>query len=208
MVEINNELEVTDMTKTLNYYNQNAAQYCENTINVEFDEKREMLLKYLETPAHLLDLGCGSGRDSKAFLEKGFTVTAVDGSAELCKLASEYIGQDVKCMMFDQLEDMNQYDAVWACASLLHMPSSELLDIFNKVGMALKENGYFYVSFKYGEFEGDREGRYFTDFTSESFGEFMKQLPQFKLVEIKVSEDVMPGRESLKWLNVVFKKVS
>ncbi|HAX72362.1 MAG TPA: SAM-dependent methyltransferase [Firmicutes bacterium] len=194
------------MTKTLAYYNENAIVYSQNTLDIAFDTKRDMLLKYLKPQAHILDLGCGSGRDSKAFLEKGYTVTAVDGSVELCKLASEAIGQVVVCKRFEQITDIEYYDAVWACASLLHLPSAELSDILIKVSAAIKPGGYFYVSFKYGNFEGEREGRYFTDFTLETFTEFITPLSDLILVESQVSEDVMQGRENLKWLNVVMRK--
>lgn len=127
------------MTKTLEYYNQCAKDYNELTLNIEFEHKREMLLKYLKPGAHILDLGCGSGRDSKAFLQKGYQVRAVDGSQELCKIASENIGQEVICQLFHELEETNTYDAVWACASLLHLPTDELKKVIQKVEQSLKK---------------------------------------------------------------------
>ncbi|MGL4372771.1 MAG: class I SAM-dependent methyltransferase [Turicibacter sp.] len=195
------------MTKTLAYYNENAAQYSENTVAVAFETQRNILQKHLEKQAHILDLGCGSGRDSLAFLKNGYRVTAVDGSKALCELASVTLGQEVKCLTFDQLDEREAYDAVWACASLLHLPSRELGDIFDKVKVALKPSGYFYASFKYGEFEGERDGRYFTDFTQETFEAFINQMPHFEIIETQATDDVMIGRENLKWLNVVMKKV-
>ena len=162
------------MTKTLNYYNQCAEVYNETTLNIEFDSKREMLLKYLQPNAHILDLGCGSGRDSKGFLQKGYKVTAVDGSKELCKIASKNIGQDVICQLFNELDAVNEFDGVWACASLLHLPTNELKQTLKRVEKALKKDGYFYASFKYGDFEGERDGRYFNDFTEVSFSTLLK----------------------------------
>ena len=183
------------MTKTLEYYNQCAKDYNELTLNIEFEHKREMLLKYLKPGAHILDLGCGSGRDSKAFLQKGYQVTAVDGSQELCKIASENIGQDVICQLFHELNETNNYDGVWACASLLHLPTDEL-----------KKGGYFYASFKYGEFEGERDGRYFNDFTEESFKNLLAEFPNLKIQEVEVTTDVIPGRENVSWLNLIMKR--
>ena len=194
------------MTKTLEYYNQCAKDYNELTLNIEFEHKREMLLKYLKPGAHILDLGCGSGRDSKAFLQKGYQVRAVDGSQELCKIASENIGQEVICQLFDELEETNTYDGVWACASLLHLPTDELKKVMQKVEQSLKKGGYFYASFKYGEFEGERDGRYFNDFTEESFKNLLAEFPNLKIQEVEVTTDVIPGRENVSWLNLIMKK--
>lgn len=195
------------MTKTLNYYNQCAEAYNETTLNIEFDSKREMLLKYLQPNAHILDLGCGSGRDSKGFLQKGYKVTAVDGSKELCKIASKNIGQDVICQLFNELDAVNEFDGVWACASLLHLPTNELKQTLKRVEKALKKDGYFYASFKYGDFEGERDGRYFNDFTEVSFSTLLKEFPNLELQEVEVTTDVIPGRENVSWLNVIMKKI-
>lgn len=195
------------MTKTLNYYNQCAEAYNETTLNIEFDSKREMLLKYLQPNAHILDLGCGSGRDSKGFLQKGYKVTAVDGSKELCKIASKNIGQDVICQLFNELDAVNEFDGVWACASLLHLPTNELKQTLKRVEKALKKDGYFYASFKYGDFEGKRDGRYFNDFTEVSFSTLLKEFPNLELQEVEVTTDVIPGRENVSWLNVIMKKI-
>ena len=196
------------MTKTLAYYNQFAKAYNETTLTIEFQSKREFLLKYLKPHAHILDLGCGSGRDSKAFLEQGYKVTAMDGSQELCQLASETIGQPVKCQLFSELDEINTYDAVWACASLLHLPTIELKQTLKKIEKALKDEGYFYASFKYGEFEGYREERFFNDFTEESFKTLLKDIPTLTIIETEVTTDVIPGRENVSWLNLMMKKTS
>ncbi len=195
------------MTKTLEYYNQCAEMYNETTLNIEFDSKREMLLKYLEPGAHILDLGCGSGRDSKAFINQGYRVTAMDGSKELCKIASENIGQEVVCQLFNELEAINIFDGVWACASLLHLSTEDLKETIAKVEKALKNDGYFYASFKYGEFEGEREGRYFNDFTEASFNQLLTEFPHLEIQEVNVTTDVIPGRENVSWLNVSMKKI-
>ena len=196
------------MTKTLAYYNQFAKAYNETTLTIEFQSKREFLLKYLNPHAHILDLGCGSGRDSKAFLQQGYKVTAMDGSQVLCQLASETIGQPVKCQLFSELDEINTYDAVWACASLLHLPTIELKQTLKKIEKALKDEGYFYASFKYGEFEGYREERFFNDFTEESFKTLLKDIPTLTIIETEVTTDVIPGRENVSWLNLMMKKMS
>lgn len=198
-----NEDQETSMT--LNYYNKTAIEFNRDTVTVQFDEMQNMLIKYLSPGAHILDLGCGSGRDSKAFLKKGFKVTSIDGSSELCKIASKYIGQDVICKTFQSLDEENAFDAVWACASILHVPLANLQNIISKINDALKPNGYLYASFKYGNFEGERNGRYFTDMTEERLKIILKAFSNLKIVEITVTGDARAGRESEKWLNVIIK---
>ncbi|MDK2962432.1 MAG: hypothetical protein PWP20_1558 [Eubacteriaceae bacterium] len=144
------------MNETLNYYNQTAKDFVADTVSADLSQIHQRFLSYLPANATILDLGCGSGRDAKAFIEAGYTVTAVDGAEECCKLAETLIGRPVDCLLFDQLEEDSQFDGIWACASLLHVPFAELPDIFNRIVTALKPGGTFYASFKYGDFRVGR----------------------------------------------------
>lgn len=192
--------------KTINYYNNNASVFTSDTISVDFDEKQNVLLKYLKLGAHILDFGCGSGRDSKAFLQKGYRVTAMDGSSEMCKIASKHIGQEVIYKRFQELDEVNVFDAVWACASILHVPTIELPQVIENIERALKSGGYFYVSFKYGEFEGERNGRYFTNLTEQTLEKLLEPFTQLELLETSVTPDVRAGRGDEMWLNAIVKK--
>ena len=194
------------MTNTINYYNQNAENFIANTQNADMHPTQERFLRLLDANTSILDFGCGSGRDTKYFLEKGYQVTATDGSAELCRLASEFTGIKVKEMLFQELDAMNQYDGIWACSSILHLPKKELLPVIQKMCEALKDNGIIYTSFKYGDFEGERNGRYFTDFTEKTFREFIEKIPKLMIEEHWITSDVRPGRGEEKWLNLILRK--
>jgi SAM-dependent methyltransferase len=152
-------------------------------------------------------LGCGSGRDSKAFLSAGYQVTAIDGSSELCRIASEFIGQNVICATFQEYVPAEQFDGIWACASLLHIPSEELGAIVAKLAKSLRRGGCFYVSFKYGDFRGMRNGRFFQNMTEESLGELLRGIPELEVISTKITGDVRPGRAEELWLNVLLKRV-
>lgn len=194
------------MQKTLNYYNTNAKTFKQNTINVDFKSTQKRFLKRLPCASNILDFGCGSGRDTKYFLFQGHHVTAIDGSEELCRLASEYTGIPVKHMLFQDLEEENVYDGIWACSSILHLPYQELKSVLNKMAQALKENGIVYTSFKYGTFEGERNGRYFTDMTEEKFESLLKEIKAFHIEEQWITSDVRPDRGDEKWLNIILRK--
>lgn len=164
---VNTINEPTKSTTTLDYYNKNAKKFITGTISVDFGTIQNQFLDKLHPGAEILDYGCGSGRDTKYFLEQGCKVTAIDGSQELCKLASEYTGIPVKHMLFRELNEKEAYDGIWACSSILHVPANELRDIIKKMANALRAHGIIYTSFKYGTFEGERNGRYFTDMTEQ-----------------------------------------
>lgn len=194
------------MSSTLNYYNQNAAQFCQNTVSVEFIATQQRFLSHLPAAARILDFGCGSGRDTKAFLEQGYQVEAIDGSEELCKLASQYTGIQVRHMFFQELSAVFEYDGIWACSSILHLSKDELVSVMRKMTVALKPNGIIYTSFKYGTFEGERDGRYFTDMTEQIFADFIQDIKELQVEEEWVTADARPGRSEEKWLNLILRK--
>lgn len=126
------------MENTLIYYNQNAEAFNQGTVYVDFKATQDRFLNKLSGACHILDFGCGSGRDTKYFLSQGHKVTAADGSEELCKLASGYTGIRVKHMLFQDLDEENTYDAVWACSSILHLTYNELKTVLNKMAQAVR----------------------------------------------------------------------
>lgn len=120
------------MDHTLNYYNQNANQFVEGTLSVDFQQTQDRFLEKLTADAYILDFGCGSGRDTKYFLKKGYQVDATDGSEELCKIASAYTGISVRQMLFEELDAIKKYDGIWACLSILHLSKKTLMDVLKK----------------------------------------------------------------------------
>ncbi|ABP65678.1 Methyltransferase type 11 [Caldicellulosiruptor saccharolyticus DSM 8903] len=194
------------MDPTIRYYDENAIEFFENTKNADMKELYELFLKYLPKGSKILDLGCGSGRDTKYFLQNGYDTVAIDGSLEMVKLSTQYTGKQTFHMTFEQLDFYEEFDGVWACASLLHVPRSKIDLIFRKIYLALKKNGIFYSSYKYGNTEEFRNGRFFNNYDESSFMALLKNHPYFGLLEMKTTNDVRKGRENEKWLNVILKK--
>ena len=193
-------------TNTLNYYDNNANVFYNNTVNANFKVTQNFFLSKLNKNASILDFGCGSGRDAKYFIDCGYDVEAIDGSSELCKLASNYIGVEVKNMLFNELDEVNKYNGIWACAAILHLTLDEIEDVIRKMIIATKNNGIIYISFKYGDFVGDRNGRFYTDMNEENFLEIFSHLENVKMEEQWITTDVLPNRENEKWFNVMLRK--
>lgn len=192
--------------ETLKYYDQNAESFAAGTVGVPFTDIQDRFLALLAPGGKILDFGCGSGRDTKYFHEKGFAVDAVDGSEEMCRYAREYTGMPVRKMLFAELSVAEEYDGIWACSSILHLPPDELTDVFKKMIRALKTDGILYTSFKYGDRAGMRNGRYFTDFTEESFEKYIRGIEGICIRMLWVTGDVRPNRGNERWLNMILQK--
>ena len=195
------------INKTLDYYNKNAESFIQGTVSANLKDIQDKFLKEL-SGNKILDFGCGSGRDTKCFIGAGYDVDAIDGSLELCKSASVYTGIQVKHMLFQDLDKQNYYDGIWACSSILHLPKSELKNVLSKMNNALKDDGVIYTYFKYGDFEGERNGRFFTDFTLDIFKDFIHDVDNLMIKEYWITTDVRPGREEEKWLNLLLQKTN
>ncbi|MEN8146490.1 MAG: class I SAM-dependent methyltransferase [Campylobacterota bacterium] len=195
------------MNSTLKYYADNAREFFDNTCSKEMTEVYQKFLPLLPPHGHILDAGCGSGRDSRYFLSKQYNVNAFDASQEMAALAATYIGQEVKCLTFNAVEEIKVYDGVWAAASLLHLPYSELSGVFSHLAKALKDEGVFYASFKYGNQEYNKEGRHFTPLNEEKTKALFTEIDSLELLEVWLSDDVRQERKGEKWLNLLAKKV-
>ena len=195
------------MIKTLTYYNQNAHAFISHTQTVNSQDTQERFLSHLRPGSIILNFGCGSGRDTRYFLSRGFQVDAIDGSEELCRLASGYTGVLVRQMLFQDLDCTDTYDGIWACASILHLPIQELADIFHRMITALHKEGILYVSFKLGNFRGEPNGWYVTDFDETSFREFADQFPGLTIRDLRITADVRPDREEEQWLNIILQNL-
>lgn len=191
---------------TIDYYQKNAQKFVEGTVDVDVSELQNKFLKLIPSNAHILDAGCGSGRDTKFFIDQGYKVTSFDASSELVKIASEYSGIAVQCIKFEDIEFKDEFDGIWACASLLHVPKNKITDVFLKLSKSLKKSGILYVSFKYGDKERVDDGRLFNDQNEDSFTSLINNLSDLTIVEMWKTADLRPNREDEYWLNCLVEK--
>ena len=189
------------------YYNTNAEKFVEATFGVEMESIYQPFLKYLPDQALILDVGCGSGRDSLAFKNKGYDVEAIDYSEALVNKATELTGIAVRHQSFYDIKATEVYDGIWACASLLHCERLRLVEVLQKLSKALKPGGVLYMSFKYGDGDREKDGRYFTDLNEEQAVTLLQALDDIRLLQQWITVDQRPERRE-KWLNILIGKES
>ena len=188
------------MSETILYYEENAAEFCRNTLNADMAFCRNKFLSYLKPGAHILDVGCGSGRDSKAFMELGYRVTAMDASQKICEEAENVLERKVLCQSFEEIDEEKIFDGIWACASLLHVSKEKLPEVLHRMKRALKDGGILYASFKYGEGETVQNGRLFNNYNEGTLRSLMEEAG-VEVSEVFVTEDVREDRKGEKWVN-------
>lgn len=193
---------------TLNqqYYSENAQSFYDATVDINMQALYEQFLPFVPAGGLILDAGCGAGRDSNAFIQQGYKVQAFDASKELTKLATKLINQPVQHALFQTFKSDVKFDAIWACASLLHVPRQELATVLTKLVSLLVDDGVFYCSFKLGSEEVTRNGRVFTNLDEVSFALYVDGLP-VKMEKQWRTGDLREGRKSELWLNVILRKV-
>ena len=191
--------------KTKDYYNNNAQEFVNSTFMVDMQSLYQPFLNLLPDFGRILDLGCGSGRDALAFKNMGYKIEAIDYSAELVKQASDLTGIEVRLQSFYDLDEIDTYDGIWACASLLHCERHRLVDVLQRMIQSLKANGVIYMSFKYGDQDREKDGREFTDLNEQQAGELLDHFNQVSLAKQWISIDKRPDRTE-QWLNLLWKK--
>ncbi len=190
------------MDENTEYYNQNAGSFFASTVDVDMSELHSAFLVRLPAGGRILDAGCGSGRDAKAFALRGYDVTAFDASPELAKLASAHCGLDVAVRTFSAVDEIDAYDGIWSCASLLHVADQDMAANIGLLWRALRPGGCLYLSFKLGNGERTHGGRRFTDANDATLRVWFAALPQVSLFESWITGDKRP-EHSDHWINTL-----
>jgi SAM-dependent methyltransferase len=185
---------------TLAYYDQHANEFIERTAGLSMAHLYEPFLALVPAGGRILDAGCGSGRDAAEFARRGFSVTAFDGSAQMARLASARTGLSVLHLTFDAIDWRDEFDGVWASASLLHVPSHQFGDALRRLAQALRTGGVLFVSVKAGDFEGQREGRWFSDHSPDALQRLFADTAELEVIRIWETDGVRPGLTTT-WVN-------
>ena len=191
---------------TIDYYNTHAESFVSATVDAEMGPLLSVFLELLPDGGRVLDWGCGSGRDSLAMMRAGYDVVPADLSDAMADATEALTGLTVRRESFADLDDEGVFEGIWASASLLHVPSKELPGALMRAVRALKPGGVLYVSFKYGDFEGERNGRWFIDMDEAALRSVVDGVDGLEVEDVWTSSDVRPGRSNEIWLNAILRR--
>lgn len=187
------------------YYDENSNAFIENTAGVDMGKLYEPFLEHIPAGGRILDLGCGSGRDTKFFSDQSYDVVAIDASAKMVEATQHIADAVVQKLRFDEMNFAGEFDGIWACASLLHVPETELKYILAKCFHALRASGTMFASFKYGTTQRSKGERLFTDLNVEKLIAIMDTLEYELSVNHWITQDFRPNRPGESWLNAIIK---
>ncbi len=190
----------------IDYYNKYAANVFESTVELDTEDTIREFLDLLEEGDTILDLGCGSGRDSRIFYDLGYDVTPLDGAEEMCRLAEVHTGLDVLQMTYEEMEFDGAFDGVWAYQSLIHIPKEELPGIFKRIAKALEEDGIFFLSMKLGDSDGFRGERYFNAFSEKELCSLLEADGYFKVEKEWVAKDTRANHPDSRFIHLLARK--
>ena len=185
------------------YYEANAQGFFDGTVDLDLSPLHTRFLERVPAGGHILDAGCGSGRDARAFVERGYQVTAFDAAPALAELASAHCGLPVQVLRLQEMDWQARFDGIWTCASLLHLSLLELPDVLRRLAVALKPGGVLFTSFKHGHGEREHGGRRFTDLDETDLAKLLQTAPCFTLLETWITVDRRPERADDRWFNLL-----
>lgn len=195
-------------SRTLDFYATEASAYAGREREAEH-HRIDLFARRLPAGARILELGCGGGQDSEEMLARGFDVVPTDGSPELAREAERRLGRPVGVLLFEDLNETEAYDGIWAHACLLHAPRPALPGIIDRIHAALRPGGTLYASFKSGEAEGrDRLGRYFNYLSQPEVMSALGAASRWSSLDIEENEGSGYDRVPTRWLHVLAVKSS
>jgi SAM-dependent methyltransferase len=191
---------------SVEYYDRHAERFYQETLHIDMGELYSPFLELIPKGGKILDAGCGSGRDSHYFLNQRYDITAFDASEALANLSSKLLNQKVLNTTFQKLEYENEFDGVWACASLIHVARQEMSGVLMRLTKALKRGGILFASFKYGNGEYQSEGRQFNNYDESSIKVLLSNHTELTWKRLWISLDKRRDRQNEKWLNLLLQK--
>jgi 2-polyprenyl-3-methyl-5-hydroxy-6-metoxy-1,4-benzoquinol methylase len=192
---------------TLNYYNSHAGAYFASTVHLKMDEIYQPFLDLVPPGGRILDAGAGSGRDTKAFLSMGYKVTAVEPASALADLADKFTGQQSIQLAFCDMQFDKEFDGIWACASLLHIPKNDIVEVLDRFTRALKPKGVIYLSLKEGKGESvAKDGRFFAYYFIPAFRNILVKLPQLAELRSWKSIETRSRSHDMPWISFLLQK--
>ncbi|EGW40230.1 tellurite resistance TehB family protein [Desulfosporosinus sp. OT] len=195
------------VNSAIDYYNKNAHDFYNNTVNADMSEHYKRFEKHLILGSRILDAGCGSGRDSLYFHTKGYKVDAFDASDAMVNLSSQLTGLSVHHARFEDVTFEDKFNGIWACASLLHIGREAIRGVLQRLVDMLCKDGVFYMSFKYGNKAYEKDGRSFNCYDENAFSRMIETLPELRILELYKTKDCRACKDDEYWLSAILVKI-
>ena len=192
---------------SFDYYDKNPEKFYEDTVHVDMGEFYQAFLPLVRDRGKILDVGCGSGRDLQKFKNLGYEVIGIDASIEMVKKAKALSRVEVLNLKFAEITWENEFDGLWASASLLHVHATEISNTLKLLWKSLKRSSPFFMSFKYGANSYTKNDRYFQNYTEVTVEPILENLENHKVEKIWTTADKRLNREGENWLNLILTKV-
>ncbi len=199
-------MNLNDVThKTIQSYNKQAAAYAERWGDFLLDEALNKFTKYLKPGGLILDAGSGPGRDMRDLQQRGYNVIGLDRSAGMLQEAAKrgagpLVMADMRQLPFAK----HSFNGVWALASLLHLPKSDLIPALKEANRVLG-HGHIYLAVKVGQDEiwvgDDEQGQRFFAFYHPAEVELALERADFHVLSLRLTPDGA-GRGNY-WINVI-----
>ena len=191
--------------RTIEFYDEHAEEYVSSTLGIDMSHVYHPFLSRMDKGQRILDAGSGSGRDTKAFRDLGYDVLPIDASCEMTKATQRLTGKTACQLRLQEISFEDEFDGIWACASLVHVPLDELPDVLDRLAYATRSGGVLYVSFKEGNGERLADGRLFTNLTVTSLRNLVSEQPSLQLEATWITDDARPGITD-RWVNAILTK--
>jgi SAM-dependent methyltransferase len=187
------------------FYRANAQSYFDRTFSLSMDHLYRPFLEAVGARGRILDVGSGSGRDVKAFRALGYEAFGIEASPELAQLASSHVGPYFTVARVESFVTNERFDAIWACASLLHLPRAELYGTIRRLRGLLRPGGVFFATVQTGT--GDlvqADGRRYTYYSAAEFEDAVSE-SGLQVQRAWESRDVMRPNGP-RWINVIARR--
>lgn len=192
--------------KTIDFYDRNAERYAWQTAQADLSELYLRFLPFVRPGGRILDVGCGGGRDLREFKSRGYRCVGIEPAPRLAQFAREYSECEVSVGNAEDMEFFQEFDGVWACASLLHLDLVKFKVAVENIAAALTVDGALFLSMQEGVGHTvDADGRFYARYTAAELKTIIESCG-FTVIEQWSTQDTLPGRESMAWLNLLAKK--
>lgn len=188
--------------RTVEYYDSHTEEYVARTAGADLTQLHDRFLAHIPRGGRVLDFGCGFGRDMHAFQRRGYDVVGLDPSSEMITIASRVPGAECHLGDVFALRNEARFDGIWACASLVHVAKTEMVEVMKRLVSWLAPCGVLYFSVRSGTSEHRMpDGRLYSDYNEREVAQLMQKFPGFETQELWLSSDSDASRTEITWIN-------